>query len=117
MAASVTRLHTRADRLRADQRDQLRQMVLALPELPQPAVAAIVAEIDRQTASANRWTFVMIAPEQHAAVVRWIMANSSQKMKAALIWAECFVSMRLDTGEIAWTRDDLAERAGIRPPR
>jgi hypothetical protein len=113
MPAVVTFLRTREDRLREDQAATLRKLVLALPDLPARAAGEIVAAIDRQMASRRKWTFVMLEPAQNAAVVDWLMAHSSQPMKAARVWAQCFTALRMDTGEITLTRDELAQRAGV----
>ncbi|MFY8048207.1 MAG: helix-turn-helix domain-containing protein [Erythrobacter sp.] len=115
MAAKVFQLRTAADRLQEEQAAQLRQMVLGFEGLPERAVNEIAAAIDRQTAGKKGWTFIMLSPDQNAAVVRWIMANSCQPMVAARLWAELFTAMRTDTGEIVMTRDELADLVKIRP--
>lgn len=61
----------------------------------------------------NAWTFVMISPAQNAAVVRWIAENSKRPQAATLLWAHLFEVMRMDTGEILRTREELAERIGV----
>jgi hypothetical protein len=114
-AATIVTLRTREDRLREDQAAELRQLVLAFPGLPELAVGAVIAAIDRQTVSSNGWTFVMISPHQNAAVVRWIMEHSSRPMKAAVLWSECFMALRMDTGEIMLRRDELADRVQLEP--
>lgn len=115
MPSSVSRLRTRADRLRADQAHALRQLVLDMADLPQKAAGEIVAAIDRETASISGWTFVMISPVQHSAVVAWLETNSRRPVKALRLWAECFTSLRMDTGQIMLRRDELASRVGIEP--
>ena len=72
MAATLRRLRTKADRLRAEQADALRQLVLDYPALPERPRGEIVAAIDRQTAAENGWTFVMLSPSQNKAVQRWL---------------------------------------------
>src|SRR3954471_215126 len=72
MAAQLHRLRTKADRLRSDTAAQLRQLVLEYPGLPERARGEIIGTIDRQTASEAGWTFVMLSPEQNAAVMRWL---------------------------------------------
>ena len=76
MAAQIARLRTKADRLRSDTAAQLRQLVLDYPGLPERARGEIIGTIDRQTASEAGWTFVMLSPEQHAAVARWLRRRS-----------------------------------------
>lgn len=112
MAAQLHQLRTKADRLRSDTAAELRQLILEHPTLPERARGEIIAAIDRQTTSESGWTFVMIGPEQNAAVVRWLRRNSRQPMLALALWGELFTAIRRDTGEITLTRDELAERVG-----
>src|SRR3954465_243720 len=107
MAAGITRLRTKADRLRSDTAAELRQMILEYPTLPERARGEIIAAIDRETASENGWTFVMLGPEQNAAVVRWLRQHSRYPTLAPALWAELFTELRRDTGEILLTRDQL----------
>jgi len=117
MAARITRLRTKADRLRAEEADELRRLVLERPGLPERARGEIVATIDRETASETGWTFVMLSPEQNAAVMRWLRSNSRFPTMALALWGELFTALRRDTGEIMLTRDELAERVGTHPSR
>jgi hypothetical protein len=115
MAAHLARLRTKADRLRSGTAAQLRQLVLEHPGLPERARGEIVATIDRETASEAGWTFVMLSPEQNAAVMRWLRHHSSLPMLALAVWGELFTALRRDTGEVMLTRDELAERVGTHP--
>src|SRR4051795_13710898 len=115
MAAQIARLRTKADRLRSDTAAQLRQLVLEYPGLPERARGEIIGTIDRQTASEAGWTFVMLSPEQNAAVMRWLRQHSERPVLALALWGELFTALRRDTGEIALTRDELAERIGAQP--
>ena len=45
-------------------------------------------------------------------MVSWLRENSKRPMAAMAIWAELFTALRFDTGEIALTRAELAERVG-----
>lgn len=112
--ASIRRLVTKPQRLRQEQGQHLRQLVLAF-DLPEQPVAEIVAAIDRQTAALYRWTFVMLSPDQNAAVVSWLIEHSSRPMKAVKLWAHLFRVMRHDTGEIVASRAQLADELGISP--
>jgi hypothetical protein len=51
MPARIVRLRTKADRLRAEHADALRQLVLDYPGLPEQPRSEIVAAIDRQVAA------------------------------------------------------------------
>ncbi len=114
MAATLRRLRTKAQRLRGEQGAALRQLVLDYPELPEQLRGELVATIDRQTASEAGWTFVMLGPEQNAAVVRWLRRNSRCPTLATALWAELFTVLRRDTGQIMLTRDELAGLIGER---
>jgi hypothetical protein len=118
MAAGVVRLRTRPERLREDEAAKVRQAVLALEaELPLPprAMGEIIAAIDRQTASTNGWTFVMLSPAENAHVVDWLAQNSTRPQLAMRLWAHLFLHLRRDTGEIVQTRDEIAEALGVHP--
>lgn len=112
MAARIVRLRSKPTRLRAEQAQELRQMVLDFPGLPDHASGEIIAAIDRETAAENGWTFVMLSPAQNKAVQRWLVENSKRPHKATILWAELFDHLRRDTGEVMLTRDELAELVG-----
>ena len=113
-AALIHRLHTKPERLRQEQADHIRQLVLGF-DLPERPVAEIVAAIDRQTAESFRWTFIMLSPSQNAAVVGWLADNSRRPIKALRLWARLFELMRHDTGEIVASRTQIADHVGVTP--
>ena len=115
MAATLRRLRTKADRLRTEQADALRQLVLEYHDMPERLRGELVATIDRQAAAENGWTFVMLSPSQNKAVARWLAENSARPHKAMLLWAELFDHLCRDTGEISLTRDQMAELIGEHP--
>jgi hypothetical protein len=57
----------------------------------------------------------MLSPVQNAAVVSWLRNNSKRPMAAMRLWAECFTGLRMDTGEIVISRDEIAKRVRIAP--
>lgn len=114
MPAIIRKLNPRPERLKQEQGQELRQLVMALEGLPADAVGKIVSAIDQQTASNKGWTFVMLSPQQNAAVVGWLATNSCRKGIAPVIWAQLLTALRIDTGEVLLTRDELAEKAGTR---
>lgn len=61
------------------------------------------------------WIFVMLSPQQNAAVIRWINANSKRPHKAVELWATLLEHLRMDTGEITASRQELADRVGMKP--
>jgi len=115
MPATLHRLRPRTERLRAEQADALRQLILALPGLPEHAAGAIIAAVDREAAAENRWTFVMLSPEQNDAVVNHLTKRSRRPLVAVRLWSLCFKHLRTDTGEILLTREGFAEKLGVEP--
>jgi hypothetical protein len=115
MPAKLLRLTTKPARLRAETAAELRRMLLDFPGLPERERGGLVAALDRLTPSEGRWPFVMISPEQNAAVVRWLQEHSRYPSLAVRLWSELFTVLRRDTGEVTLTRDELAERAGATP--
>lgn len=115
MAATLHRLRTKPQRLRLETAAKLRQMVLDFEGLPEQATARIVAAIDGETAAENGWTFVMLSPAQNEAVVAWLLDHSSRPKKAVRLWAVLFRHLNNKTGEIALTREEMAEAIGENP--
>lgn len=113
MAATIRRLRTHADQQLAAQAATLRQAVLDFPGLPTHMVNQVVAAIDRQNTSTSGWNFMLLGPNENALVVNWLLDNSRQPFNAVRLWVECFRHIRWDSGEIALTRDELAEQVGV----
>lgn len=113
MAATIVQLRTKPDRLRADQAEKLRQALLPFEADCPEQVRELIGQIDRQTASRNKWTFVMLSPSQNAAVVCHLTEHSKRPLVAVRLWALCFQHLRTDTGEILLTREEMAEKLGI----
>ena len=112
MPVKIVRLRTKPQRIHAEMAAELRQLISDHVGLPERARGEIIAAIDRETASEAGWTFVMLGPEQNAAVVRWLRQHSRYPALAPAVWAELFTALRHDTGEIMLTRGELAERVG-----
>lgn len=109
--ARILEFHTKRERLRRDQEAVVRQAVLDLEEeLPGGVFRELLTVIDRRSASHNKWTFVMLSPEQNADVVRYLRDNSKYPLLAMTTWAVCFAYLRTDTGQIMLTRQELAEK-------
>lgn len=56
---------------------------------------------------------LMVSPQQNAEVLRWITRHSKRPMKATELWVHLFEVLRLDSGEILRSREELALRIGI----
>jgi hypothetical protein len=112
MAATLHRLRTKRRRLRAEQAQALRGMVLDFEGLPDHAAKAIIGAIDRETAAENGWTFVMLSPAQNRAVVNWLLEHAERKREAVALWVLLFEHLDRRTGMVLLTRDELAEQVG-----
>ena len=80
-----------------------------------PADVAAELAMNLRPAPQADWIFLMISPQQNAAVVQWLEEHSKRPMKAMKLWAELLTCLRADTGEILRSRDELAERVGMTP--
>ena len=85
--------------------------------LPERAPKAIIDADHRQAAVNGLWTFVMLSPEQNAAVARWLGKNSGRPKVALLLWQELFTALERETGEITLTRYELANGWAPAPTR
>ena len=112
MAGTLHKFRTAKARLDQERANKLRQHILAFDEfdLPEEAVRAVILAIDKQTATARGWTFVMLSPSQNAAVVGWLRHNSARPGVAMQVWAEMLTGLRIDTGEIMVSREELSKR-------
>jgi hypothetical protein len=112
----IVELRTRPDRLRRDQEATLREALLPFEdEMPGGVMRELLTLIDRRSASRNKWTFVMLSPEQNMLVVQYLTANSERPLLAVNAWAVCFNHLRIDTGEIMLSRLELAEKLRAHP--
>jgi hypothetical protein len=115
MAATLHRLRTKRRRLRAEQAQALRGMILDFEGLPDHAARAIIATIDRETAAENKWTFVMLSPAQNRAVLHWLLEHAERPREAVALWALLFEHLDHPTGMVLLTRDEIAEQVGTHP--
>jgi hypothetical protein len=115
MPATLHRLRTKRQRLRKEQAQALRQMILEFEGVPDHATKAIIATIDRETAAENGWTFVMLSPAQNRAVVNWLLEHADRRREALALWALLFEHLDRHTGMILLTRDEIAEQVGTHP--
>lgn len=114
MAAKIVSLRSKAERLKSYQAQMLRDALLPLETECPEQVRELIGHIDRQTASRNKWTFVMLSPSQNAAVVRYLTEHSKRPLVAVRLWALCFEHLRTDTGEILLTREEMGEMLSIK---
>lgn len=111
--AQILNLQTRPDRLRKGQDEALREALLPFEdEIPGSILRELLTVVDRRSAARNKWTFVMLSPEQNLKVVEHLAANSGRPILAMKAWALCFHHLRTDTGEVMLTRDELGAKLG-----
>jgi hypothetical protein len=113
MPARIKHFRTDADRLKQNQAAMLRAALASFEGEMPDAVRALRAHIDRLTASRNGWTFIMLSPDQNAAVVDYLASHSSRPLVAVRLWALLFQHVDGDTGAISLRRDEIAGRLGI----
>lgn len=116
MAATISRLRTRPERATDADADQLRALLQRRPDLlDEWLTTKAVARLDQRKPGANGWRFLLVDPETNRLVTRWLTTHSAKPMVAVVLWATMLSAMRFDTGEVAMTRDELAEAVGTSP--
>jgi len=102
--------HSRATR---EQAEQVRQFMLDL-DIPPDARAHVANALYRISETpGRRWLFTMINPEQFRFVGKAIQGVRNVATTYA-VWNAALTYIRMDTGEIVATREQLAEDAGAR---
>ena len=98
----------RRKRLRKEQADAFLQLALDF-DLGEDTRAEIDNAIYRLAGEPGaRWLFVKISPEQFRYVTKAIQ-EMKQPYQALRVWNAALIYMRMDTGEILATREQLAE--------
>jgi len=117
MAATIYRLRTRPERLRRDEGARIREALIDVQEGAEPMVSAaidrLLSVLDRLSASSNRWTFLMLSPDQNAIVVDYLASHSKRPVVAMRLWALLFKHLRTDTGEVTLSREEIAAKLGV----
>jgi len=109
---AVTKLSAERVKRRKDEARQIVQQVRRLG-LDAETLDKIDAAAKAHAQSSENWIFVMLSPAQNAEVINWLQTNSKRPHKAVMVWARILEHLRMDTGEIMATRDELAERVGM----
>lgn len=108
-------VHSATERMDKARAEHARQRVLDLDLTPRSRVECLRA-IDRDTESTSEWCFIMLSAHENAAVVGFLLDNAKEPKVAVRLWAEMLRYLRLDTGEILRSRDELAATVAV-PPR
>lgn len=111
---AITKLSAERAKRRKDEARQIVQQVRRLG-LDAETLEKIDAAAKAHAQSSENWIFVMLSPSQNAEVINWLQTNSKRPHKAVMVWARILEHLRMDTGEIMVTRQELAERVGETP--
>jgi hypothetical protein len=115
MVATVTILQTKPKKLRREAAAHLRASLKEWEAkaqaigLPSGILDVVYRDLDKQTASQGKWTFVMLSPQQNTIVVKYLTEHSKRPVIAMNLWAICFEHLCFDTGEICLRRDEIAD--------
>jgi len=117
MSAKIKRFQPK-EKLEAQERlDQLQSVLVQYPELNEKKVASLLWEVKRKNKlnDPNKWTFIMISPEQNSDVVDWLATNSKRPLNAVKLWSILFKYVHRETGQIMLSRQELADMLQILP--
>jgi hypothetical protein len=115
MAARITSLSGRRRRIRAEQAQHLRQVVLQLEDLDPEAAGRLLVAIDRETRVEGEWRFVLLNVERNAFVLGELSERSRRPHVAVKVWAKLPLYLRQDNNELIVTREELARAVGAHP--
>lgn len=110
----VTKLSEERTKKRKEEARQIIQQVRRLG-LDAETLEKIDEAAKAHAQASEKWIFVMLSPAQNAEVINWLQENSKRPHKAVMVWARILEHLRMDTGEIMATRQELAERVGMDP--
>jgi len=83
--------------------------------LPDRLKSQVIVRLDQREPSANQRVFVMLSPAENDRVVGWLFENSARPKTAVRLWLKLFMHLDWNTGEVALTREELAELVDILP--
>jgi len=111
MSAHIKRLQPKEQQKTQEKLRQLQLILLEFPELNEQKVSSLLWEAKRKNnlQESNKWTFIMISPEQNRMVVNWLEENSKRPLKALKLWALLFEYVHRDTGQIMLSRQEIAK--------
>lgn len=116
MSAHIKRLQPKEQQKSQAKLEQLQLILSQFPELNEQKVSSLLWEAKRKNnlQEPNKWTFIMISPEQNLSVVQWLNRNSKRRVEAVELWALLFDYVHRETGQIMLTRLEIAQKLSIR---
>jgi hypothetical protein len=117
MMAKVRRLRTRADLLKADRAQQLRDLLLAHSDgLPKRLIGELLLALDRNTeADDGDWGFVMLWADKFDAVCEWLETESDFPRMAPRLFRKLLKFLNPADQQILLTREEMAELVEAHP--
>jgi len=117
MSAHIKRLYPKEKQTKQQDLFELQSILERFPELKERDISNLVWKIKKENklSDPNRWTFIMISPEQNKLVVNWLDDNSTQPRKSVRLWALLFENVHRETGQIMLSRQELADKMNLRP--
>ena len=115
MAASLTRLRTKPDRVREAKAAELKQALLDFPGLPVEETKRVLHALDRHAPAGAGWGFVMVSAEANSDIVSNLATHSARPLVAVRAWALFLAHLDRNTGEVLLSRTELAKLLGVRP--
>lgn len=118
MSAVIRRFVSPERKLRRDEHASAREALTAVQRTVRPeaqlCIDRAIVELDRQLASSEKEPFTMVYRE-FSLVSEWLAENSSRKLTALRLWALILGYVDGRTGEIALSRDEIAEALKVSP--
>ena len=111
----VSRFVPKAERLRRDQVEEVRQLFLGL-DLPERATEDVLVTLQRYETGGvvADWTFNMISPAQCLAVWNAI-EEGAEPHTTRRVFDYVLTHIETNTGIVTLTREELAAKVGVRP--
>lgn len=117
MVAKIKRFQPKDKLVKQEQIERLQSILELFPELNEKKASALLWDIKRKNKlnDPNKWTFIMISPEQNSDVVDWLATNSKRPLNAVKLWSILFKYVHRETGQIMLSRQELADMLQILP--
>jgi DNA-binding MarR family transcriptional regulator len=112
MTGTIVPLGGRRRRLKAEQAQRLRQLVLEFQDIEPEAAGRLLVAIDREVRPETEWAFVLLNVERNAFVLAELSERSARPHVAVKVWSRLPLYLRHDTNELLVTRDQLAQDVG-----
>jgi len=116
MSAQIKQLKTKPQQDAIERINQLELFLSKYPEIKDEKKSSILWELKKKAnlQEKNTWTFIMISPTQNDLVVEWLLNNSKRPTSAFRLWIKLFKAIDIQTGQIMFSRQDIAKEVNIK---